>query len=47
VFDAAGDLYIADTNNWCVRKVTPQGVISTAASVEGPQGLTIDSAGNL
>ena len=30
-FDAAGNFYIADTNNNRVRKVTPAGIISTAA----------------
>jgi hypothetical protein len=31
VFDAAGNLYIADTSNSLVRKVTPAGIISTFA----------------
>lgn len=29
--DAAGNVYIADTNNHCVRKVTPDGIITTVA----------------
>ncbi len=72
VFDAAGNQYIADTKNNCVRKVTPGtpaimsvlvGYESTAASTDtcnassltptptqgllGPEGLTIDAAGDL
>jgi hypothetical protein len=31
IFDASGDLFIADENNHVVREVTPEGVISTYA----------------
>lgn len=36
--DAAGNLYIADSNNSAVRKVTPAGIISTVAGTGGSQG---------
>jgi uncharacterized protein (TIGR03437 family) len=50
--DAAGNLYISDTENHCIRKVNPQGTISTlvsSATVGGlyPQGLTVDASGNV
>jgi uncharacterized protein (TIGR03437 family) len=58
VFDIAGSLYIADSGNARVRKVTPDGSISTVAG-EGstggaatlpfsePTGVTADPAGNV
>ena len=61
--DAAGNLYIADTNNYRIRKVS-NGVITTvagtgtagfngdnipaaSAQLHYPQGVAVDSAGNL
>jgi sugar lactone lactonase YvrE/PKD repeat protein len=37
-FDAAGDLYIADNNGQCVRRVTPAGIITTVAGTPGHGG---------
>jgi uncharacterized protein (TIGR03437 family) len=59
--DSAGNLYIADTNNTCVRKVsngvittvagggsaTGDNVPATSAFLYAPQGVAVDSAGNL
>jgi uncharacterized protein (TIGR03437 family) len=46
--DSAGDVYIADTGNNRLRKVTPGGAITTVtAALSAPTGLAFDSAGNL
>jgi uncharacterized protein (TIGR03437 family) len=39
--DSAGNIYIADANNSCVRKVTPGGIISTVAG-NGQEGFSGD-----
>ena len=46
--DAAGNLYIADSGNYRVRKVTPGGTISTFTEIGyGVTGIATDSSGNL
>ena len=45
--DSTGNLYIADTVEGVVRKVAPDGTISTYASGVGPYGVAVDSGGNL
>jgi uncharacterized protein (TIGR03437 family) len=49
--DGSGDLYIADTNNNCIRKVTPGGLITTvvpsSAGDTYPSSLALDNAGAL
>ena len=63
-FDAAGNLYIAETGNHIVRKFSASGALTvvagsgvegfggdggaaTAAELDSPGGLALDTAGNL
>jgi streptogramin lyase len=61
--DSSGNVYVADTGNDLIRKVTPAGAVTTLAGVStstghtdgtgsaalfnAPEGLAIDSVGNL
>jgi uncharacterized protein (TIGR03437 family) len=46
--DAAGNVFITDTANGRVRKVTPNGIIATVAtSPTFPDGIALDDVGNL
>jgi sugar lactone lactonase YvrE len=42
--DGAGTLYVADTNNCAIRKISPDGVVSTLAGKPGVFG-TVDGVG--
>jgi len=42
--DENGNLYVADRKNHCIRKITPDGVVSTYAGVAGTKGLQNGSA---
>lgn len=39
VVDSSGNLYVADTNNFVIRKVTPDGVVSTVAGQPGGKSV--------
>ena len=43
--DSAGTVYVADTNNHTIRKITPGGVVTTLAGLPGSSG-TADATGN-
>jgi sugar lactone lactonase YvrE len=44
VGDSAGNVYVADSSNYTIRKINPAGVVSTLAGMAGASGFT-DGAG--
>ena len=49
--DAAGNVFVADTDNSIIRKITPAGIVSTVvgaeAGLDSPAGVACDKDGNL
>lgn len=45
VFDGFGNMYVAERDNRCIRKITSDGVVSTLAGLPGSSGLS-DGYGN-
>jgi sugar lactone lactonase YvrE len=48
--DPAGNIYVADTGNRAVRKISPAGIVSTVALTANggcPTGIALDGSGNI
>jgi len=46
--DTAGNLFVADTGNQAIRKISPAGAVSTLAAIGVPvTSLAVDGAGNI
>jgi sugar lactone lactonase YvrE len=45
--DSAGILYVADPGNYAIRKVAPDGTVTTWAGADFPVGIAIDNANNI
>jgi sugar lactone lactonase YvrE len=45
--DDAGNIYVADHNNYMIRMITPGGIVSNLASITAPTGIALGTDGNL
>jgi hypothetical protein len=48
IVDSSGNIYVADTFNYCIRKITSAGIVTTVTGSSGifAVGITLDSSGN-